>query len=168
MKIFFGAAIQGHQKTDERSHVYRLILKTITDLGHTAYAEHTRGETTEEILALMDEAIGPLSKNTEERVIQVRNKMIEGVEGDIDAAIFELSTPSLGTGIEFAHAYLRPRMGLKPIPILALYEKDYWPRNLSSMIRGITPERVKEVQLSVYGSETEAVRLVQGFLGDIS
>jgi len=39
--------------------------------------------------------------------------MIEGVEGDIDTAVFEVSTPSLGTGIEISHVYLRPRMNLK-------------------------------------------------------
>jgi hypothetical protein len=55
----------------------------------------------------------------------MRNKMIEAIEGEIKAAIFEVSTPSLGTGIEIAHAYLRLRLGLSRIPLLALYEKDY-------------------------------------------
>ena len=53
--------------------------------------------------------------------------MIELIEGDIDAAIFEVSTPSLNTGIEIAHAYLRPRLGLMAIPVFALYQKNYWP-----------------------------------------
>ena len=38
----------------------------------------------------------------------------------IDAAVFEVSTPSLGTGIEIAHTYLRPRLGLPAIPMLAV------------------------------------------------
>jgi hypothetical protein len=45
-----------------------------------------------------------------ERRIYVRNKMIEGIESDIAAAVFKISTPSLGTGVEIAHTYLRPRM----------------------------------------------------------
>jgi hypothetical protein len=32
--------------------------------------------------------------------------MIETIEGNITAAIFAVSTPSLGAGIEIAHSYL--------------------------------------------------------------
>jgi hypothetical protein len=36
-----------------------------------------------------------------------------------------VSTSSLGTGIELAHAYLRPGLGLPAIPVIALYQEDY-------------------------------------------
>ena len=67
----------------------------------------------------------------------------------IDAAIFEVSTPSLVTGIELAHAYLRPKLGLTEISVMALYQKDYWPNNLSTMIRGITSDEVSNFMLKV-------------------
>jgi hypothetical protein len=76
--------------------------------------------------------------------------MIEAIEGEISAAIFEVSTPSLGTGIEISHAYLRPRLGLSAIPVLALYEKNYWPNKLSTMIKGISKEEVPNFTLIEY------------------
>ena len=76
--------------------------------------------------------------------------MIEAIEGDIKAAIFEVSNPSLGTGIEIAHAYLRPRVGLSLIPVLALYKKDYWPNKPSTMIKGISKDIVPHFTLKEY------------------
>ena len=80
----------------------------------------------------------------------------------IEAAVFEVSTPSLGTGIEIAHAYLRPRLGLPAIPVIALYQKDYWPNNLSTMIRGITRDEVSNFMLKVYDVGKAALDELQG------
>ncbi len=167
MKVFFGGAIQGHAQRGERSNIYQLILKTISNLGHVTYSEHTLGKTLDEVLSLMENSIGPLPSKSDERVIYVRNKMIEGVEGEIDAAIFEISTPSLGTGIEFAHAYLRPRMGIREIPILGLYQEGFWPNNLSSMIRGINNETVPKFTLKTYTGDAGLVDTITNFLGSI-
>ena len=90
----------------------------------------------------------------------IRNKMIEFIESDIHAAIFEVSTPSLGTGIEIAHAYLRPRLGLPAIPVLALYQKDYWPNNLSTMIRGITRDAVPNFVVKEYDDPAEVLEFM--------
>jgi len=57
---------------------------------------------------LLEKSLGPLQPPGVARTVLIRNKMTEFIEGDIDAAVFEVSTPSLGTGIEIAHAYLRP------------------------------------------------------------
>ena len=89
--------------------------------------------------------------------------MIESVEGNINAAIFDVSVPSLGTGIEIAHTYLRPRMNLKPVPILALYEKDYWPNKLSAMITGIRRDTLPNFSLNVYKDVAEAKQAIQDF-----
>ena len=102
-----------------------------------------------------------------ERTVLIRNKMIEFVEGDIDAAIFEVSTPSLGTGIEIAHAYLRPRLGLPTIPVVALYQKDYWPNNLSTMIRGITSNEAPHFMLKVYDDPANAQEFIPDLLKDL-
>ena len=85
----------------------------------------------------------------------------------IDAAVFEVSPPSLGTGIEHAHAYLRPRLGLKAIPVIALYQKDYWPNNLSTMIRGITAEEAPHFRLKVYHEPADAGEFIPELLGDL-
>ena len=142
MKIFYGGAIQGAENREKRAHIHKTIIDTIKQNGCDVYTEHTTGRSYEEAIEKLEQSIGKLPKEELKRRIFVRDKMIEGIEGDIEAAIFEVSTPSLGTGIEIAHAYLRPKMGLKQIPILTLYEKDYWPNNLSTMIRGISKEKV--------------------------
>lgn len=163
MKVFYGAAIQGSKDREKRAHVHEFIINTIKKQGFDVYTEHTTGKTYEEAIEKLEQSIGNIPKKGIERRIYVRNKMIEGIESDIEAAVFEVSTPSLGTGIEIAHAYLRPRMGLKEIPILALYEKDYWPNKLSTMIRGISNKEIPNFHLKDYEHIDDAEIIIQEF-----
>ena len=163
MKVFYGAAIQGSKNRKERSHVHEFIINSIKKQGFEVYTEHTTGRSYEEAIEKLEKSIGKLPKDDLNRRIYVRNKMIEGIESEIKAAIFEVSTPSLGTGVEIAHAYLRPRMGFKEIPILALYEKDYWPNKLSTMIRGISNEELPKFKLIEYTKIDDVERIIQDF-----
>jgi hypothetical protein len=165
MKIFFGAAIQGAQNREERAAVHRLIIDTIKNCGCEVISEHTTGKDYEATAQLLEKSLGTLPPKGMERTAMIRNKMIEFIEGDIDAAIFEVSTPSLGTGIELAHAYLRPRLGLPAIPVVALYQKDYWRHNLSSMIRGITRDEVSNFMLRVYDEPGSAGEFIPELIG---
>jgi len=164
MKVFFGAAIQGKQDRVERLEINTALIQAIKDTGSTVASEHVLGTNFNETTSLLEQALGTLPPAGMERTVIVRNAMIAFIEGDIDAAIFEVSIPSLGTGIEIAHAYLRPRMNLKEIPILLLYQKDYWPNNLSSMIRGLTLESASSLALKEYSSPEEAKRFIAEFL----
>ena len=85
----------------------------------------------------------------------------------IDAAIFEVSIPNLVTGIELALAYLRPRLGLPAIPVMALYQKDYWPNNLSTMIRDIPRDEVSNFMLKVYDEPGNASEFIPELLGGL-
>jgi hypothetical protein len=164
VKVFFGAAIQGVQNRGGRAEVYRYLIDTIKGLGHTVVTEHSAAKDYPSTLLSLEQTFGKLPADDEIRRRFVRDKMIECVEGDIDAIVFEVSTPSLGTGIEIAHAYLRPRLGLKAVPILALYEAGYWPHHLSSMVRGISPEKVPLFRLKDYGKLEEAGAALTEFL----
>lgn len=163
MKVFFGAAIQGVINRGERADTYRRLLDAIKALGHSIVTEHSAAKDYASTLLALETTYGALPADDRERRIAVRNKMIEGVEGDIDAAVFEVSTPSLGTGIEIAHAYLRPRLGLEAIPILALYQKGFWPHHLSTMIRGISQEAVPHFHLQDYDTAEDAAKLISEF-----
>jgi hypothetical protein len=163
-QVFYGAAIQGAKDRKERSRVHESFIHTIQLQRYKVYTEHTTGKTYEEAIQKLEQAIGPIPKDEQQRKIYVRNKMIEAIEGDIKAAIFEVSTPSLGTGIEIAHAYLRPRMGLSRIPVLALYEKDYWPNKLSTMIKGISKESVPHFTLREYKTLEDGKEIITEFL----
>ncbi len=165
-RIFYGGAIQGTINREERARVHQFIIETIKSLGYEVATEHTTGRTYEETMKKLEQAIGPLPPKGLQRRIYVRNKMIEAIEGDIIAAIFEVSVPSLGTGIEIAHAYLRPRMGLPTIPVLCLYQKNYWPNQLSTMIQGITTEAVPHFTLVVYEKLDEIPLILNKFLID--
>jgi hypothetical protein len=167
MKIFYGAAIQGSKNRKERSHVHEFIINSIKKQGYEIYTEHTTGKSYEEAIQKLEQSIGTMPKEDHQRRIYVRNKMIEGVEGDLEAAVFEVSTPSLGTGVEIAHAYLRPSMGLKEIPILALYEKNYWPNKLSTMIRGISKEKIPYFELMEYKNIEDVENIIQNFFKKI-
>jgi hypothetical protein len=167
IRVFYGAAIQGSKNRKERSYVHEFFIETIKKQGFKVSTEHTTGKTYEEAIIKLEHAIGPLPKDELQRKIFVRNKMIEAIEGDIRAAVFEVSTPSLGTGIEIAHAYLRPRLGLPPIPVLAFYEKDYWPNKLSTMIKGISKENVPHFSLKEYKNLDESKIILTEFLHNL-
>jgi hypothetical protein len=150
IKIFYGAAIQGAANRRERAPVHRTIIDAIKRCGCRVVSEHTVGTDYENTAGILENTFHDLPPKGSDRTVFVRRKMIELVEGDIDGAIFEVSTPSLGTGVEIAHAYLRPRLGLRTIPVLALYQKGFWPNKLSSMIQGITHEELSHVFIKEY------------------
>ena len=162
-KVFYGAAIQGSKNRKERSHMNEILINTIKKQGYEVFTEHTTGKTYEEAIKKLEIAISPIPDDLYKRKIFVRNKMIEAIEGDIKAAIFEVSTPSLGTGIEISHAYLRPRLGLSTIPVLALYEKNYWPNKLSTMIKGISKEDVPNFILKEYDNFNDIDIILKDF-----
>ncbi len=167
MKIFFGAAIQGAQNREERAAVHRLIIDAIKSCGCEVISEHTTGRDYDATAQLLEKSLGTLPPKGMQRTVMIRNKMIEFIEGDIDAAVFEVSAPSLGTGIEIAHAYLRPRLGLAAIPVIALYQKGYWPNHLSTMIRGITREHVPDFLVKEYDDPANAREFVPELLNDL-
>lgn len=166
-QVFYGAAIQGAKDRKQRSQVHESFIETIRKQGYEVYTEHTTGTTYEEAIEKLEKAIGPLPKDELKRKRYVRNKMIEGIEGDIKAAIFEVSTPSLGTGVEIAHAYLRPRMGLSLVPVLAVYEKEYWPNKLSTMIKGVSREDVPHFTLKEYNTLEAGEEIIIEFLNGL-
>jgi len=168
MKLFYGAAIQGAENRKKRANIHKTIIELIKKQGFDVYTEHTTGKTYNEAIEKLEQSIGNMPKDDLKRRIFVRNKMIEGIESDIKAAVFEVSTPSLGTGVEITHAYLRPRIGLKEIPILALYEKDYWPNKLSTMIRGISIEELPNFNLIEYASIDDLEKIIHNFFNKIS
>jgi len=165
--VFYGGAIQGNSDRQARAHVHRALIAAIRDAGCSVVSEHASGSSCESTAALLETSIGPLPPAGLQRTRYVRRKMIEAVEGPIGAAIFEVSVPSLGTGIEIAHAYLRPRMGLSAIPVVALYEQGFWPNRLSSMIRGITAQDVPHFCVLEYASLQDAQALVKDCLGGL-
>lgn len=167
MKIFFGAAIQGATNREERAGVHRMIIDAIKSCGCEVISEHTTGKDYQSTIGLLEDKLGSLPPKGMQRTILIRNKMIEFIEGDIDAAVFEVSTPSLGTGIEIAHAYLRPRLGLPEIPVIALYHNGYWPNDLSTMIKGITGDAVSKFQLKRYDDSRQAPAFIKEILADL-
>ena len=162
-RVFYGAAIQGSRNRKERSYVHEYFIKTIKKHDYQVFTEHTTGQTYDEAIEKLEMAIGPIPDDQYERKIFVRNKMIEAIEGDITAAIFEVSTPSLGTGVEISHAYLRPRLGLTSIPVLALYEKNFWPNKLSTMIKGISKKDVPNFNLLEYEDIKDIDMILKNF-----
>jgi len=167
MNIFYGAAIQGAENRKKRSIIHQKFINTIKKDGFEVYTEHTTGKSYDEAIDKLEQSIGKLPKEDFKRRIYVRNKMIEGVEGNIVGAIFEVSTPSLGTGVEITHAYLRPRMRLKEIPILALYEKDYWPNKLSTMIKGISKKEIPNFDSREYKNKDDGKKIIHEFLANL-
>jgi hypothetical protein len=167
MKAFYGGAIQGNWDRSVRRHVHQSLIDEIKGAGYSIASEHAKGSDFDETAGLLGETLGELPAKGPERTIFVRDKMIEFIESDISAAIFEVSVPSLGTGIEIAHAYLRPRLGLAEIPLLALYEKGFWPNKLSSMVGGLSQEQYPNFHLREYASLDEAKEILKEFLAGL-
>lgn len=139
MKVYFGAGIQGNANTEQRSERaahYKALIEAIQSCGHEVIFEHTATNNRDEVWKILERQFGELPKDPDERGAFIRDKNIEAIEELADAVVLEVSTPSLGVGIEFAHAYLRPRMGLRKIPVLCLYQKGFWGHGLSIMVSG--------------------------------
>lgn len=167
MNVFYGAAIQGAQNREIRANVNKALIEKIKQSGYQVVTEHTTSTTHADALMELERAIGPMPHDETLRRQFVREQMIHAIEGDLIACVFEVSLPSLGTGIEFAHAYLRPRLGLKQIPVLALYQKDYWPNKLSTMIRGISKESIPHLTIYDYDTVDDAKRYLELFFSNI-
>ena len=143
------------------------LIEEIKGAGFSVISEHVKGTDFDETAGFLSEVVGELPPKGPNRTIFVRNKMIELIESEVSGAIFEVSVPSLGTGIEIAHAYLRPRLGLTEIPLLALYEKGFWPNKLSSMVSGISQESYPNFDLREYATLDEATGMVRNFLAGL-
>ena len=161
---FYGAAIQGNtlQQRRERAHVHRRLLGTIKRSNGLPLSEHVMGDSVEMTAELMQETLGPLPPPGLGRAQFVREGMIAFIEGELDAAVFEVSVPSLGTGVEIAHAYLRPRLGLRAVPILCLYQHGSRDSHLSAMVRGVSG--VDGFEVREYGDLDEADALIGEFV----
>jgi hypothetical protein len=167
MKIFYGAAIQGNEDRKKRQHIHLGIIGQIKKLGCTVLTEHVGGADYAETEKLLMASLGHLPPKGIERTRYIRERMIAFIESDIAGCVFEVSVPSLGTGIEIAHAYLRSRTGLSVIPILALYEKDFWIHGVSSMVRGISPEEHPAFYLKEYSTPAEAQTRIDEFISTL-
>jgi len=166
MKFFFGAAIQGHREWGAHAETYSTIIETINHHKHSILSDHTTGLSRDATIEKLEQKIGPLPNDEYQSRVYVRNKMIEMLErDDLAGIIFEVSVPSLGTGVEIAHAYLRERLGLKPVPILLLYKKDFWPNKLSSMVRGVPIDQFPCYHLLEYENLHDLKNTVESFLG---
>lgn len=166
MRVYFGAGIQGAVSKEaraERAAIYRELISHIQSLGNEVLFEHTATNNKEEVWKVLEKQFGPLPPPGPERGAFIRSRNIEGVEKMAEAAIFEVSMPSLGVGIELAHAYLRPRMGLEQIPVLCLYQKDFWSHGLSVMVSGAVAAGIK-VQVFEYDSIERAKNSLTDFL----
>ena len=87
--VFYGAAIQGAENRAERVFINKALIGFIKREGFTVPFEHTCGRTVEETAELLAEAMGSLPPVGIERTRYIRNKLIEKIEGDIAAAVFE-------------------------------------------------------------------------------
>lgn len=159
LKIFYGASIQGGR---QKSNFNGEIIDYLKNIGINLISEHVRGENRMEVRALLAQSLNVDEKSLTPELI--RNKAIEWCESDINAAIFEVSVPSLGTGIEIAHCYLRPRLGLREIPILCLYEKDFWSNRLSTMLTGANSEKDILLNIVEYKSINEVKEIILEFI----
>ncbi len=165
MKFFFGAAIQGHRTWGSHAKVYDKIIQLIKNSGHTVLTEHTTGLTRSETIHKLEQKIGPLPDDEYQSRVYVRNKMIEMLElDDLSGIVFEVSVPSLGTGVEIAHAYLRKQLGLKPASILVLYKKGFWPNKLSTMVKGIPLDQFPNFILHEYDDLKDLEHAVLSFV----
>ena len=168
MKIFYGGAIQGNWDRSVRGHVHHSLIEEIKGAGFSVISEHVKGTDFDETAGFLAQMVGELPPKGSDRTIFVRNKLVELIESDLSGAIFEVSVPSLGTGSEIAHAYLRPRLGLAEIPLLALYEKGFWPNKLSSMVGGISQGQYPNFHFREYTSLDEATAILKEFLAGLS
>ena len=162
--LFYGAAIQGSSNKGGRVQVNQELICFIRGRGFNVISEHEGGQTVKQTTEFLEQKFDAHPNGIALRREFIRNRILRKIEDpQTCCCIFEVSTPSTGTGAEIAHAYLRPRIGITAIPILALYQTDYWPNGLSLMIRGINPSEIP-LTLKEYTGIEEAKAHIADFL----
>jgi hypothetical protein len=92
-KVFYGAAIMGAVDKKDRSRIHQFIIEAIKISVATSSASIQRAATSIKCAWLLEDSLISLPHVEEERPIVIRRKMVEFIEGHIDAVIFKVSTP---------------------------------------------------------------------------
>lgn len=165
-EIFYGAAIQGASNREERAAINEFAISIIKSEGFSVTSEHTQGKNRLETARFFEDAFGKVPPGIE-RSVYIRRTLLQLIDSQIVAAIFEASVPSLGTGIEIDRVCTRKDRGFLAIPLLILYQKDYWTSGLSTMVKGISPEEVPDFYLSEYTEKISLAQSIKDFLQNL-
>jgi len=165
-EIFYGAAIQGAVDRAERAPIHKRAIQVIQEEGFRVLSEHTSGETKEKTALLLKEAIGEVPEGMSRKSF-IRRAMLGFIDSHLNGIVFEVSIPSTGTGIEIGYACTRAQRGLLAVPILALYQTDYWPSGLSTMVNGIEEDELPNFNLVQYKDIFDMENSIRKFLGSL-
>jgi len=133
----------------------------------------SEAETMKELIAwLKSEKLTVLTEHIADDTVRDKELSAEEIETRdiawLDQAVYviaEISGASTGTGREIEYARLKDRFGKVPAKVLCLYniDKEYYA---SPMIRGMTPDRYPNVEVSSYKNIAEAKKIIRDFLDD--
>ena len=150
MKVYFCASLAGGRDDKE---VVTFLVHFIESCGYSVLDNHVAAEVPNVKHA---ENLGMSVSELTPRLTMEHD--FECVE-KADCLIAELSSKgSYGVGGEIHHCWIRPRLGLKPIPMLFLYKKGSRPN--SAFVVG---RKKKGVWMRQYRSVAEAKRLIMMF-----
>ncbi len=138
MIIYFSCSIAGGRNYLS---TYTKIVRYLQALGHRVPTEH-----------IVDPAV--LHAESKLEATQIYQRDVKWLAAS-DAAIAEISNPSLGVGYEIGHAL---HLGK---PVLALYEKGLF---ISCMITGNTHPNLS---VKEYGSDDEWKKMIDLFLNKV-
>lgn len=158
-QVYISAPIFG-QKDQHHINVPQLV-EYIMENGGDVLDEHIKGETVEEMVAIVERRTGVNRLASDEPWKIVYQQDVEWVDAATHMILF-VDSPSLGVGMELMRGLLKPELGHEASPILLLVHEDNLPK-LSMMVRGI-PEDKYQVSLATYRDFSDVTSLVDNFL----
>lgn len=163
-KVYFSGSISGAQ--DHTPDLFWNLVQSMKNGGAEVLSEHVGGKNLEEIRRIFSLKTGVNLKEVKEPWIWARKIDFKWVD-EADYVVAEVTSPSLGVGMEIQRAIDKDNLGLKHTKILCLCRQDLIEKNtLSWMIMGVTHKEHQDFHLAGYTTVQEAKKIIYQFLTD--
>lgn len=159
-RVYYSGSIRG-VPNPEPDFAYNLVRYMI-DGGAEVLSEHVGARTRQEMDEVFLRRTGVDRNKLNEPWYTVRKLDMQWVD-EATHLIAILNGPSHRVGMEIERALLRPKIGLKPMPILCLIQESLID-GLSWMVRGISSDECPRFELAPYTDLEDAKRKITDFL----
>ncbi len=161
--VYYSGSIKGMPEI-EPDFAWQLVQYMISS-GADVLSEHVAARNQAEMNEIRARRVGmtvQVMLAQPEPWFGIRRQDLEWVE-KASHVVAVVNAPSHGVGMEIQHAILKPRLGLRPTPVLCLVRERLLEK-LSFMVRGISGEENPYFYLKTYTNLETAKVAVSEFL----
>ncbi len=161
-KVYFSAPIRGAR--EETPDLPKDLVEFMKKKGANVLSEFVVADFGEEMDKVLFKTTGIKFNETEEPWVIARKIDFQWVD-EANYLVAEVTSPSIGVGMEIQRAKDKKDLGLNHTKILCLCKQEVIDNDeLSWMIKGVTPKEHKDFYLVGYKTLSGAKRIIMRFL----